>query len=259
MFACPIEKKAIFQTWERLFDFLSLKDNPTDMRVVLLMFLGFLISLPSSLSGQTDWLAGQKIGVYISSKGFSFSEEHQIPISQFLKIENEEAWQGRLRSELLIQIGWEFCEQLQVLGKADSVYFLNADLKWGKAMQKSYQVNNLKLSGKNPDLVGFDYILVINPFSIQTRIHKSVFIRSNRMISERVPISVGQMTIGILDPNRLGEEQYFDVCYDKQTSTKPAESFDFHRSESPFGKFLSNCFSQWWAQVLSNTISSCAE
>jgi hypothetical protein len=249
----------LLQTWESLFHFLSLKDNLIDMRVVLLLFLGFFLTHPFSLSAQTEWLAGQQIGVYISSKGFSFSEEHQIPISQFLKVENEEAWQGRLRSELLIQIGWLFCEQLQALGKADSVHFLNADLKWGKAMQESYQVNNLKLNGKNPDLAGFDHIVVINPFGLHTRIHKSVFIRSNRMISERVPVSVGQMTIGILDPNRLGEEQYYDVCFDQQTSEKPAESFDFHRSESAFGKFLSHCFSQWWAQVLSNTSSSCAE
>ncbi|MEM7658979.1 MAG: hypothetical protein AAF399_22845 [Bacteroidota bacterium] len=215
------------------------------------MLLGCFLLPPlfGSAQSYTELLAGQRIGVYFSGQGFSFSDQHRISIGQFIQVDNTEAWQGRLKSEFLVQLGWLFSEQLQYVAKADTVLFLNADPKLGQVMQEKYLVESQKFRGNPPELAHLDWIIVVNPMNIGTRIHKSVFIRSNRMISERVPVSVGNMTIALHDPERLGEEKYFEVCFDKQKSKPPTSTFDFHRSDSPFGRFLSHWYSQWWEQM----------
>ena len=227
------------------------------------MFRQFLAILIISVFGfshtiaQADLLHHKTIGVYISSKTFSYPDEFYLPISQFLTLDDDRSWVGQMKAEFMIRLGWMYIEQLQALAQADTVYFLNAELGMGKAFQQIYDVENNIIGKPGEELAELDMVLVINPFTIQSRMHKSVFIRSNRMITERVPIKTCQFTVTLYDLHNLSLTLPTSICIDNQKSPNPAWHFDFHLQKSSMGKFLSKCFSQWWAQMLTGERNNC--
>lgn len=226
-------------------------------RQISFLFLFISLLYSSTIHAQSDRFAGKTIGLYISSQGFSFDETFTMKISQFLTIGENRADLGRTKPEFIIRLGWMFAEQLQKVSRADTVIFLNADLPRGRVMKESYDSERRFLTRTHSELGDLEEILVINPFEMNARIHKSVYIRSNRMITDRIPIPVMKAEFAFLDPLRPRLGEYVQVCFDDQKTEEPTSYFHFHKKESPIGSFLSKGFSQWWEQIVMEIESNC--
>ena len=226
------------------------------------LFLALLITTcfgSTQVCAQADLLRGKTVGVYFSSKAFSYPDEFYLAISQFLTLDDDRSWIGQMKAEFMIRLGWMYIEQLQEVAETDTVYFLNAELGMGRAFQRIYDAENATIGKPGEDLAELDLVLVINPFSIQSRIHKSVFIRSNRMITERIPVKTCQFNITLFDLHNPSLVLPTEICLDDQSGPKPEWHFDFYMQKSSMGKFLSKCFSQWWAQMLNGERSNCED
>ncbi|MEL6591710.1 MAG: hypothetical protein AAFP02_23980 [Bacteroidota bacterium] len=192
-------------------------------------------------------LQGKSVGVYVSSKGFNFDQGLDMQVTQFLTIGEDRSYVGRLKPELMIRLGWLVTEQLQSLGQADTVHFLNADPPRGFAFRERYDVDNNRMKpGKSDQLADLDYVLVLNEFDLAYRFHRSSYIHSNRMVTERITVKTMQLSMTAFAMNQSQQGSTITVCYDDQKSKKPTPHFDFYPQKSPMGRFLGFCFSQWW-------------
>ena len=222
---------------------------------LIFIFLGLLAG--NFAKAQKNPFKDKKVGVYISSKSFTYPEELYLNISQFIGIMDKDAWAGRQKSEFIIRLGWMICEQLKELGEVDSVAFLNADLARGSLFQNAYDgLNNRMITPREP--LDLDYVLVFSPFEMTTRIHKSVYIRSNRMVTDRINVKIINFETALFKANGDRDPKVIKICFDEQKGTKPsAHYFDFHRKESGLGKFLSFSFSHWWEAVRNGSDGNC--
>lgn len=231
-----------------------------NMKISFRHFLlsGILLLPSSGLFAQADLLADKNVGVYFSSRAVSYEQEFYLPIAQFVTQEDDAAWNGRLKSEFLIRLGWMLTEQLQEVAGADSVYFMNADMAMGRAMQEGYQHEEGVLDRSKEDLQALDFVLVLDEFDMDTRIHRSVFIRSNKMVSENIPIKTASFQMRMFDMDNEELVLSTRVCLDDQNSPIPAKwHFDFSRTTSGMGKFLSKVFSTWWELMLAGESNNC--
>ena len=227
------------------------------MRIFLLLSICWL-SYGTMLATPPDSLAGKRLAVYMSSKTFTLAEAFDMEVTQFLTVDEDRSWVGRMKEEFMIRIGWLFTEQLQALSGADTVIFLNADLPRGRAFLDTYDPETGRLRRSAPEaLQDIDHILVLSPFTLGSRIHRSVYIRSNRMISERIPVEVVDLTFTWLVPRAPSQVRSSRVCYDRLETPRPAEPFDLHAGRSHLGKVLSQVFSQWWDQEQGTRPSAC--
>lgn len=223
-------------------------------RLLVLVF-SFAATITSA-NGQAGLLDGKKIGLYLSSTHFQFDESYNIPVSQFLRVEEDRSQLGQLRSEFMIRLGEMFSRQLDSLSGADTVVFLNSDPGRIRAFRDAYDSEQDSLL-RSPK-IGLDFVLVISEFDLQTRIHKSVYIQSNRMITDRIPIMVSRLRITLTDLQNPELRLPVRSCFDDQTSSKPKISFDFYAAGSPLGKFLSHSFSRWWDLMVAGEREGCA-
>lgn len=221
---------------------------------------GFLLLFSTSVMAQANLLTDKNIGVYFSSRAVSYEQAFYLPIAQFVTQDDEAAWNGRLKSEFLIRLGWMLTEQLQETAGADSVYFMNADMPMGRAMSEGYQAEDGKLDRSREELEVLDFVLVLDEFDMDTRIHRSVFIRSNKMVSENIPIKTASFRMRMFDMNNEELVLSTIVCMDDQNTPRPSYwHFDFFRTTSGMGKFLSKVFSTWWELMLAGEGSNCSE
>lgn len=225
---------------------------------ILFLFLSFL-SLPQGLRAQDLDQDARNMGLFISSKNFSFSEDFYKEISQFLTLGEDRSWAGKMKPEFIIRTGWLLQEQLQKIENVDSLYFLNAEPKLGRALLDSYNFESRRFNASDPSLKSLEKIFIINSFSIIKRKHRSVFIRSNKMYTEYIPIMVLSFNISVIDPKNPSEARQTEVCFDAQKSSTDAKYFDLYAKQSQVGKLLSNSFSQWWSQLLNGIPSNCVE
>lgn len=225
----------------------------------LFVTLFTLLSLFSftQVQGQELNENGQDVGLFISSKSFSYSEDFYKEVSQFLTLDDDRSWVGKMKSEFIIRMGWLLQEQLQKLEQTDTLYFMNAEAKLGRALLSSYDFESRRYKTPHEELKLLRKIYVLNSFEINTRKHRSVYIRSNRMITEYIPVMVLSFNISIIDPKNPTNVVQTEVCFDAQTSSTETDYFDLHAERSAMGKFLSKSFSQWWFQLLNNIPSNC--
>ncbi|MEM6343583.1 MAG: hypothetical protein AAF927_06865 [Bacteroidota bacterium] len=210
-------------------------------------------SLPPSLRGKS-------IGVYVSSKGFNYDEALDMQITQFLTIGEDRSYVGRLKPELMIRLGWMLSEQLQDLGQADTVHFLNADPPRGFAFREIYDVANNRVKKEIPEaLQDIDYVFVINEFDLAYRFHRSSYVRSNRMITERITVKTTSLALTAFSLGQGIQGSTIQVCFDDQKNKKPSRHFDFFHEKSPMGRYLGFVFSQWWQLWLEGQKDNCPE
>ncbi len=225
-----------------------------------LILIAFVGVSPNLVPAQADLFTNANIGVYISSRAVSYDEKFYLPIAQFVTQDDDAAWNGRLKSEFLIRMGWMFTEQLQPLVVADTVYFMNADLPMGRTMQEAYNPDLHTLNRNADALRNLDFVLVLDEFDMATRNHRSVYIRSNRMITEDIPIKTASFRVSMFDMSNQQKSIDTQVCLDDMNTPNPTYwHFDFFRSTSGMGKFLSKVFSTWWDLMLAGERSSCQE
>jgi len=200
---------------------------------------------------------GMTVGVYISGKNFNLDPTFDRKYVQFLKQGQEDrSFAGKLKNEVIIELGKLLEEQLPLATEADSVVFMNAYPSLGKAFQSAYNARS-KPDEELEALKELDYIIFLETYELSKRIHKSVFIRSNRMITERIPVEKVNFTVLVFKPSNLALVGAFELCFDR-LKDKPVERyFDFYAENSPCGKFLSDCFSAWWLQLAQASDFSC--
>jgi len=217
-----------------------------------------LFMFPYLLAAQAGLLREKRIGVYISSSQFDYTEDYGLQAAQFLKLEEDRSYTGDLKTELMIRVGGLLSNELTSLAQADTVYFMNADLQKGYLFQQAYDVarNRLKDSLKIPQT---DLILVINQLDMGVRSHRSVFIRSNRMLTEKIPVNTASLSVTLFDPGLPDLALELETCFDAYTTPKVDTAFDFFRDRSKLGAFFSQLFSQWWAQMEEGNPSNCEE
>ncbi len=212
------------------------------------------------LPAQEVSLEQQAIGLYISSRSFEIDDLFNLKVGQFLrKGEEDRSYVGNLERELIIQLGELLCAQIKALGQADTVYFLNGEPEMARALQQNLDFRYMQMRGSPPELQSLDQILVLSPFQLSSRIHKSVYIRSNRMYTERIPVEVFQFRFHRFLPRDPNFHQTVEVCFDRLDHKLPDRYITLLRNESQFGKVLGDAFSQWWGQWQYSWTGHCTE
>jgi len=205
---------------------------------------------------QANLMQGKNIGIYISSSNFTITDGYYMPVAQFLSIEEDRSSIGEMKAELMIRVGELLSEQLIKVAMADSVYFLNADIYKGRYFQKFYSTKTNRLTD-SLTLENTDLVLVINKMDLSIRQHRSVYIRSNQMYTQKIPVKVAEMSITLLDPVVPDLALEAHTCFDEQKDKKVEMSFDFYQSDSKLGLFFSYLFSRWWYQLQEGELDNC--
>jgi hypothetical protein len=227
-------------------------------RLACILLSGAGIFPHSTLHAQGSFLEGKRVGIYFSSKEFQYTEDYNLPIAQFLSVDDDRSYSGKMKSELLVRLGELLTEQFPGVTGADSVYFINADLQSGRAFINSYDAIDNRIYDPAMAFEGTDYILVMNSLDLSTRVENDVFIRSNRMLTERVRVKKAQMAFTLFDLSDLTSlPRQLESCLDERRSPVLANQFDFYQKRSSLGKFLGRLFTQTWDQAISGTDSTC--
>lgn len=224
--------------------------------LIFFMFAGNL-----SLFAQDSLaMTGKRIGVYFGSKEFQYPQSYYLPIAQFLSVSDNRSYTGKMKNELLIRLGEQLAEQLPGISGADSVYFINGDLTRGRAFINSYDVRANRIYDPARAFDGTDYILVLNSLDLSTRIENDVFIRSNRMLTERVHVKQGNMKLTLFDLGDLKTPpRVIETCLDERKSPEKSISFDFYRKRSALGRFFGRMFTANWNQLRTGSDSNCGK
>lgn len=193
---------------------------------------------------------GKKVGFYISGKNFQLDPVFNLKYAQFLKQGDEDrSYTGKFKNEVIIQLGLMLEKQIpQILG-TDTSYFMNAIPKYGLIFRAAYDSSEQKLYGDYEALKKLDYVLYLESYQLTHRIHRSVFIRSNKMITERIPIEVVKFSFLIISPSQNKVIHRSTLCFDRLKHKVSEDYFDFFASNSAFGKFLGDNFSAWWLDL----------
>ncbi|RMG26196.1 MAG: hypothetical protein D6730_09580 [Bacteroidetes bacterium] len=213
----------------------------------------------NTLLAQSEFLSESRIGIYFSSREFSFNEDYYLYITQFLKIKEDRSYSGDMKPELLIRLGEMLTAQLQEVTGADTVFFVNADLKRGQRFMQVYQQDEGRLITGTDNLDDMDYILVLDHLRLTTRSTRAVYIRSNQMIPEKVIVKKANMHFSVFDTRQAQPIWGVEVCFDERATPKVPYAFDFHNEQSNFGRFMARLFSQWWHQMQDGQASNCDE
>ena len=178
-------------------------------------------------------------------------------MTQFLKVEEDRSWTGNMKMELLIRMGELLTAQIGPIANADSVYFVNPDIKRGGEFLEAYQADKSRINSNALADIGLDYIIVLDAFELFTRPVRSTFIRSNRMYTEKVQVKKAYLHLSIYDLEKQSPIWTQEVCFDERESPKLKPQLDFYNEQSPLGLFLGKVFTQWWNQLADGVRSSC--
>lgn len=206
------------------------------------------------LMAQKPEFTGKKIGLYISSREFSYTDAYYPDIALFLKAEEDRSAAPRVKQELIIRLGETLSRQLEAASGADTVIFLNADLRRGQAMVTAW--NPESRTAAAPELKEFDQILVIQELTLSTRIQNSAYIFGSRIRTERTPVKLATLSAILLRPGTT-PGTLFHTCLDEHSSPRTATPMDVFAKESALGLFFSRVFSQSWLQIQENVSDNC--
>ncbi|MEO1450308.1 MAG: hypothetical protein AAFV07_12320, partial [Bacteroidota bacterium] len=145
-------------------------------------------------------------------------------------------------------IGWLLADEIKKETGADTVFFLNAEPARGGAFQDNYDLYNQEMITQPQPLQDLEMVFVLDSVTLSTRKHRSVFIRSNRMVTEYININVASGYMHAIDPRSTSRGELTRFCFDAQKSPKSPPVFDLYKSQSPMGGFMSRFLSQWWVQ-----------
>lgn len=229
-----------------------------------MLVLGLLVFMfagnPSLVAQDSLAMSGKRIGIYFGSKEFQYSQSYYLPIAQFLSVSEDRSYTGKMKNELLIRLGEQLAEQLPAISGADSVYFINGDVTRGRAFINSYDVKANRIYDPARVFEGTDYIIVLNSLDLSTRIENDFFIRSNRMLTERVHVKQGNMKLTLFDLGDLKTSpRIIETCLDERKSPEKAISFNFYRKRSALGRFFGRMFTANWNQLGTGSDSNCGK
>jgi hypothetical protein len=223
----------------------------------LFILLSFFLTPVYSLQAQLPSLQGKTLGVFISSQQVSFSDDYYMWINQFLTVEEDRSWGENVKNEFLIRLGEQLTLELAQKTGADSVYFLNRDLKRGRILLNAYQAESGELNLPAGALPNTDMLLMLEDMQLSVRTTKSVIIRSNRMLTHRIKVKKARLGMSWVDLKQKEKKRKVITCYDERESGEPPIILDILQGDSPLGAFLSELYSAWWLQVADGMADSC--
>jgi hypothetical protein len=220
-----------------------------------LLFAFFMAPSAVKLKGQPA--PGKTLAVYISGSQFSYSEDYYLPIAQFLKLGEDRSWGESEKAELLIRVGERLCDELQQSGKWDSVFFLNGEPRLAKAFLDNWEAGRQKLGSQVLPETAASEILVIEGIELSVRASNSVFIRSNRIISEKKRFFIGEMHFSMYDVQSGTLGIRTRTCMEEKYNGDVPLILDLFATESRLGNYLSRLFSRFWLQLTEGASGNC--
>ncbi|MCI4668723.1 MAG: hypothetical protein MRZ79_11355 [Bacteroidia bacterium] len=216
----------------------------------LLLIVMLAFTFCPVMGQQTEMLKNKKVGFYISGKNFSLDPVFNLKYAQFLKQGDEDrSYTGKFKNEIIIQLGILLEKELPNILNTDTAYFMNAIPKYGLIFRAAYDSSEQKLYGDYEELKNLDYVLYLEKYQLKSRIHRSVYIQSNRMVTERIPIEVANFDFLIISPKDNKVLHRSHICLDKINDKVSKKYFDFYSAKSGTGKFLASSFSAWWMDL----------
>ena len=219
------------------------------MRDTIIRICFLFTGLLSIIHAQQVELRHKQVGVYLSSKAVSFSEEYHIWINQFLSLENDRSWEENQKTEFLIRLGQRWAQEVQRVSGADTVIFLNGDLELGKTfLAEGPQA--LVDQGR------VEVVLSLDSLRLKVRRERVSFIRSNRLLVSKRTIRHANLHTSLYQKGQ--EPQYNHTCFDEFLHKFPPELLNFYTETSALGKFCTAVYSRWWLELYAGEKSRCS-
>lgn len=228
------------------------------MRIILLLCLWMGGIFASGFA--TSPLEGKVVAVYVSKKQFSYDENYNHLLSQFIKQDQgEETIVEDIKLESLVAMGRLFSEQLASATGADSCFFLNGNPELARSFIQKYTSEASQLAPLGGAFSGIDYVLVVNPLELTSYKASSVFTRSNRLVTVRDLVKTGRINLDLFDPSTGKLTASHQACMDERKTKVPEKYFSFYNSRSKTGKFISQLFSLVVYQMNAGLPGNCGE
>lgn len=207
----------------------------------------FLVLFSQAATAQMEApfpLRGKTVAVYFSKKNFTYDDNYLIPLSQFVKAENEVAPTiTDLKLQSLVALGNLFSAQLKSALHADSVFFLNENPLLAEKFLSEYKADQHYCGSLDTALSPADYIIVVNPLTLGSFKTSEVYSVSNRIITEQVIKKSGRLRLDVIEPVSGLMVGIYEACWSEQDAPPATIPFSFQSASSPTGKFLSHLFS----------------
>lgn len=207
---------------------------------------------------QDNLFKGKTVGIYFSKKGFDYSGNYAIPLTQFLKTHRgKEAVVEDLKLESIIAMGQKLSGQFAGATGADSAYFLNENPVLGREFIRAFRSQSDTLDSLGPGFNHTDLILVVNPIMLGSRKNPVVYVRSNRIINKQEIVLNGRMMFSVFDAKTGLKVAWAEGCADEKETHMKVPDFHFYPQDSETGRFLGLLFSQTYRNLLAGVVSNC--
>lgn len=228
----------------------------------LLILLGLICSGASlraaEPSSEGQPLRGSVVGIYLSAKAFTFDDNYQMLLTQFVsQADPDTLGPDQLKPRTLVALGKLFSAQLAEAVGADSVYFLNENPEAAQAFLDAYAPEEHKLRPPGAAMGETDYVMVINPFVLGSYKTTQMYSHSNRILTEQVIRRTARLRFEVWDVVQGQQRFVSEVCLDENEKVRPEVTFDFMNKESPTGAFLARVFGLGMEQLNHGTSSNC--
>lgn len=228
------------------------------MRFLFLCLLLFTFSLTQAQNLGHDVFKGKTVAVYFSKKYFTFPEDYRFMVPAFiLSDQGKDTPLEDLRQQTLISLGRMFAEQLASVTGADSAWFLNEDPAKASQFMQRYDADSSTLEPMPARLPGADLILVINPLTLGGYKRNIVYVRSDRVITEKEYEKTAKARFILFDPASGRPVASTHICFDSFNDKVDQPRFDFRSASSPLGKFLSQLFTLGILQLQGGIPTTC--
>lgn len=203
-------------------------------------------------------LRGSVIGVYLSAKAFTFDDNYNLLLTQFVsQADPDTVGPDQLKPRTLVALGKLFSAQLAEAVGADSVYFLNENPVAAQAFLNAYAPEEHKLRPPGAAMGETDYVMVINPFVLGSYKTTQMYSHSNRILTEQVIRRTARLRFEVWDVTDGQQRFVSEVCLDENQKANPEVRFDFMNSDSPTGAFLARVFGLGMEQLNHGVTGNC--
>ena len=210
--------------------------------------------------GQLDMLSHKTIAVYFSKRQFGFDEEFNTALTQLLLKKNGDDYIVRdLKLETLILMGERTTQGLPTLTHADSSWFLNGNPEAAKIFMNAFNADSQNLKPLDGPFEGTDYVLVISGVNLGHYKTSSVYVKSNRILTESIQHSTGRVNVQLFHAKNGMLVFSGESCLDEKNIDNREAGIDLFCDTSPAGKFLSALITGGLSPICGKQVFSCPE
>ena len=225
----------------------------------IFFIFSFLIQ-PTGAYAQLDLLKGKKVAVYFSKRQFSFDEEFNTALSQLLIKKNGPGYIIKdLKLETLVLMGERSTSSLATIAEVDSSWFLNGDPEAAKMFINAFNADAQTLSPLSGPFAGTDYVLVVSGVTLGHYKTSSVFVKSNRILTESIQHSSGRVNVQLFYAKNGMLVFSGESCLDEKDIDSREAGVDLFCEISPAGRFLSALITGGLSPICGKPVFKCPE